>query len=153
MNHAKPFGLRYWSDASPSSDGFAFFFCWESFSGELHWRQSIIQEREEEFEITSTTLKMRLFFLIRNTNSLKSFTGSLKPFPFSNQFFWMSHKGAICAKVICFDGKCLWLTFSSISLLPSSHFFHFLGDLTENAVFSMVLLSWVFAVSDSNLFW
>lgn len=40
----------------------------------------------------------------------------------------MSHKGAICVKVICFDGKYPWLTISSISLLLSFHFFHFLGD-------------------------
>lgn len=131
MNCAKPFALRYWIDAAPSSDGSAFFFCCESFSGELCWRQPIIQEGREKFKSSilelwkwdsflSSEIWIHLRPSLRLRNHFPSQTGSAG-------CTWMSHKGAICVKVICFDGKCPWLTISSISLLPSFHFFHFLG--------------------------
>lgn len=132
MNHAKPFALHYKTDASPSLDGSAFFFCSQSFSSELHWRQPIIQEREEEFKRSLLELwKWDCFLLAEICIHLRASQGLRNNFPFQTSSAgctWMSHKGAICVKVICFDGKCLWLTISTISLLPSFHFFYFLGD-------------------------
>lgn len=132
-NHAKSLALHYRTDASPSSDGSAFFFCCESFSGELRWRQPIIQEGGgKEFKRSVLELwKWDCFLLSEIWIHLRASLGLRNHFPSQTSSAGctgMSHKGAICVKAICFDVKCPWLTISSISLLPSFHFFHFLGD-------------------------
>lgn len=132
MNHSKPFAWCYRTDASPSSDGSAFFFCCESFSGELPWRQPIIREGGEEFQRSLLDFwKWDCFLLSEIWIHLRASLGLRNHFPSQTSSAgctWMSPKGAICVKVICFDGRCPWLTISSISLLLSFHFFYFLGD-------------------------
>lgn len=152
VKHAKPFALHYWIDASPFSDGFAIFFCCESSCVELHWRQPIIKEGGEEFKISLLELwKWDCFLLSEIWIHLRASAGLRNHFPSQTSSAgctWMSHNGAICVKVICFDGRCPWLTISSISLLPN-----FSPPWRSwQGVFSVVLLSWAFAVSDSDFF-
>lgn len=116
MNRAKPFALHYGTDASPSSDGSAFFFCCASFSGELYWRQFIIEEGREEFKRSLLELWKWDCFLLSEVwihlsaslvlrNHFHSQTGSAG-------CTWVGDKGAICVKAICFDGRCPRLTIS-----------------------------------------